>query len=137
MGSRHKSIHLLSLQSWTGILSILLGQKTKNSTTKLVASSSVCSKDYPPSASSSRKSHSNPFYLMHIQRDAQKHVVEVKDAREISVSQQYIQYLKRVYFRVKESQTKDSSGSKKKHSDFWQKQSARDQGTLLKSMQVF
>lgn len=64
MGSRHKSNHLLSLQSQTGIVSILLGQKMKNSTTKVVSSSSVCSKDNL-SASSSCKSHGNPFYLMH------------------------------------------------------------------------
>lgn len=88
VGSRHKSNHLLSLQPQTGIASILLGQKMKSSTTKLVVSSSLCSKDYL-SASSSCKSHSNPFLS-----NAQKHMRQVKDVREISISQQCTQHIR-------------------------------------------
>lgn len=80
----------LSLQSQTRILSILLGHKLKNNTTKLVASSSVCSKDYL-SASSSFKSHSYPHLICSLSarctaKEIHKNtVIQVKDAREISL----------------------------------------------------
>lgn len=89
-GSGHKSNHLSPLQSQTRILAILLGHKMKNSTTKFVASSSVCSKDYL-SASSSCKSHSHPHLICSLSvwctsKEIHKNpATEVKDAREISL----------------------------------------------------
>lgn len=80
---------MLSLQSQTRTFSVLLGHKMKN-TTELVASFSVCSKDYL-SASSSCKSHSHPHLICSLSAGCTSKeihkttAIQVKDARQISL----------------------------------------------------